>query len=235
LRPATGFIKSNTAERPRRLPAATAHRLPALQPFRCERTGIAPVVPGGRDPAVGPLSAGRARCGARRWPLKGSARCRSRAGRCRGAVLLSRLLRRLRRRSERHGFPPQLLSRTLGDSGIMTAPLAQWNSCGGAYMSATLGVFAFAYLPFAFFNLLNPAHDHRCGVPARPHHGVHARIGHAAGSIAAQAIGADHPPRDRPDSSELSRTCQYDVAATRWWGLTRIGSLGPQLLEPLTK
>jgi NhaC family Na+:H+ antiporter len=33
--------------------------------------------------------------------------------------------------------------------------LIPWNSCG-AFMSATLGVFAFAYLPFAFFNLLNP-------------------------------------------------------------------------------
>jgi Na+:H+ antiporter, NhaC family len=55
----------------------------------------------------------------------------------------------------RRGLPPRLLSRTLGDSGTVTAPLVPWNSCG-AYMSATLGVFAFAYLPFAFFNLLNP-------------------------------------------------------------------------------
>jgi NhaC family Na+:H+ antiporter len=55
----------------------------------------------------------------------------------------------------RRGLAPRLLSRTLGDSGIVTAPLVPWNSCG-AYMSATLGVFAFAYLPFAFFNLLNP-------------------------------------------------------------------------------
>jgi Na+:H+ antiporter, NhaC family len=55
----------------------------------------------------------------------------------------------------RRGLPPRLLSRTLGDSGIVSAPLIPWNSCG-AFMSATLGVFAFAYLPFAFFNLLNP-------------------------------------------------------------------------------
>jgi NhaC family Na+:H+ antiporter len=47
------------------------------------------------------------------------------------------------------------LSRTLGDSGTVTSPLVPWNSCG-AYMSVTLGVAAFAYLPFAFFNLLNP-------------------------------------------------------------------------------
>ena len=55
----------------------------------------------------------------------------------------------------RRGLAPRLLSRTLGDSGTVTSPLVPWNSCG-AYMSATLGVFAFAYLPFAFFNLLNP-------------------------------------------------------------------------------
>jgi Na+:H+ antiporter, NhaC family len=55
----------------------------------------------------------------------------------------------------RRGLAPRLLSHTLGDSGTVTAPLVPWNSCG-AYMSATLGVFAFAYLPFAFFNLLNP-------------------------------------------------------------------------------
>jgi Na+:H+ antiporter, NhaC family len=54
----------------------------------------------------------------------------------------------------RRGLAPRLLSRTLGDSGTVTAPLVPWNSCG-AYMSATLGVFAFAYLPYAF-NLLNP-------------------------------------------------------------------------------
>jgi NhaC family Na+:H+ antiporter len=56
---------------------------------------------------------------------------------------------------ERRGLPPRILSRTLGDSGIVTAPLVPWNSCG-AYMAATLGVAAFAYLPYAFFNLLNP-------------------------------------------------------------------------------
>ena len=55
----------------------------------------------------------------------------------------------------RRGLAPRLLSRTLGDSGIVTAPLVPWNSCG-AYMSATLGVAVFAYLPYAFFNLLNP-------------------------------------------------------------------------------
>jgi Na+:H+ antiporter, NhaC family len=55
----------------------------------------------------------------------------------------------------RRGLAPRLLSRTIGDSGTVSAPLVPWNSCG-AFMSATLGVFALAYLPFAFFNLLNP-------------------------------------------------------------------------------
>ncbi len=37
----------------------------------------------------------------------------------------------------------------------MTSPLVPWNTCG-AYMAGTLGVATLAYLPFAFFNLLNP-------------------------------------------------------------------------------
>lgn len=53
------------------------------------------------------------------------------------------------------GLKPVVLSRALGDSGTVTSPLIPWNSCG-AYMAATLGVAATAYVPFAFFNLLNP-------------------------------------------------------------------------------
>jgi NhaC family Na+:H+ antiporter len=56
---------------------------------------------------------------------------------------------------ERRGLAPRLLSRTIGDSGTVTAPLVPWNSCG-AYMAATLGIATFAFLPYAFFNLLNP-------------------------------------------------------------------------------
>lgn len=47
------------------------------------------------------------------------------------------------------------LSRTLEDSGTITSPLIPWNTCG-AYMSASLGIATFAYLPFCFFNILNP-------------------------------------------------------------------------------
>ncbi|MCI5107999.1 MAG: Na+/H+ antiporter NhaC [Pseudomonadales bacterium] len=47
------------------------------------------------------------------------------------------------------------LSRTLEDAGTVTSPLVPWNTCG-AYMAGTLGVATFAYLPYCFFNLINP-------------------------------------------------------------------------------
>lgn len=53
------------------------------------------------------------------------------------------------------GLRPVALSRALGDSATVTSALVPWNSCG-AYMAATLGVATINYLPFAFFNLLNP-------------------------------------------------------------------------------
>lgn len=55
----------------------------------------------------------------------------------------------------RRGLHPKNLSRALEDSGTLTSPLVPWNTCG-AFMSATLGVSALAYLPFAFMNLINP-------------------------------------------------------------------------------
>lgn len=56
---------------------------------------------------------------------------------------------------QERGLAPVVLSRALGDSGTVTSPLIPWNSCG-AYMAATLGVATTAFLPFCFFNLLNP-------------------------------------------------------------------------------
>lgn len=47
------------------------------------------------------------------------------------------------------------LSRTLEDAGTITSPLIPWNTCG-AYMSGTLGVATFAYLPYCFFNMICP-------------------------------------------------------------------------------
>ena len=41
------------------------------------------------------------------------------------------------------------------DAGTLTSPLIPWNTCG-AFMSGTLGVATLAYLPYCFFNLINP-------------------------------------------------------------------------------
>jgi NhaC family Na+:H+ antiporter len=55
----------------------------------------------------------------------------------------------------RQGLTPRMLSRTVEDTGTVTSPLVPWNSCG-AYMTGVLGVPTISYLPFAFFNILNP-------------------------------------------------------------------------------
>lgn len=56
---------------------------------------------------------------------------------------------------EKRGLAPVNLSRALEDAGTITSPLVPWNTCG-AYMAATLGVATLDYLPYAFFNLVNP-------------------------------------------------------------------------------
>ncbi len=53
------------------------------------------------------------------------------------------------------GYKPELLSRTLEDSGTVTSVLVPWNT-GGATQSRVLGVPTVEYLPFAFFNYLSP-------------------------------------------------------------------------------
>jgi NhaC family Na+:H+ antiporter len=55
----------------------------------------------------------------------------------------------------RRGLAPENLSRSLEDAGTLTSPLVPWNTCG-AFMSQTLGVATAVYLPYAFFNLINP-------------------------------------------------------------------------------
>ena len=47
------------------------------------------------------------------------------------------------------------LARALEDSGTITSPLIPWNTCG-AYMSASLGIATFSYVPYCFFNLVIP-------------------------------------------------------------------------------
>ena len=53
------------------------------------------------------------------------------------------------------GLHEKNLARVLEDSGTITSPLVPWNTCG-VYMAAALGVPTLAYLPFCFFNLINP-------------------------------------------------------------------------------
>jgi len=55
----------------------------------------------------------------------------------------------------RRGLRARNLSRAIEDAGTLTSPLVPWNTCG-AFMASTLGVATFAYLPYAFFNLINP-------------------------------------------------------------------------------
>lgn len=52
-------------------------------------------------------------------------------------------------------FQPEMLSRTAEDFGTVTSALVPWNTCG-AFMSATLGVATFSYLPFCVFNIVSP-------------------------------------------------------------------------------
>lgn len=63
--------------------------------------------------------------------------------------------RMFRAEYRRRGLHPKNLSRSLEDAGTLTSPLVPWNTCG-AFMAQTLGVATFTYLPFAFFNLINP-------------------------------------------------------------------------------
>lgn len=55
----------------------------------------------------------------------------------------------------KQSLDPRVLSRTLEDAGTMTSPLIPWGACG-VFVAATLGVSTFAYVPFAFLNLLTP-------------------------------------------------------------------------------
>ncbi len=56
---------------------------------------------------------------------------------------------------EKLNLAPELLSRTLEDSGTLTSPLVPYNTCG-ATMYISLGVSPLAYLPYAYLNIMNP-------------------------------------------------------------------------------
>jgi len=53
------------------------------------------------------------------------------------------------------GLKPQVLSRTLEDSGTVTSVLVPWNTCG-ATQAIVLGVPTLTFLPYAFFNIISP-------------------------------------------------------------------------------
>jgi NhaC family Na+:H+ antiporter len=56
---------------------------------------------------------------------------------------------------KKRGLAPQVLSRTVEDSGTVTSVLIPWNTCG-AYIAGVLGVSTFAYLPYCFYNIVTP-------------------------------------------------------------------------------
>lgn len=63
--------------------------------------------------------------------------------------------RMFRKSYQDRGYKPELLSRTLEDAGTVTSVLIPWNTCG-ATQSRVLGVSTWAYLPYAFFNIISP-------------------------------------------------------------------------------
>lgn len=56
---------------------------------------------------------------------------------------------------KKKGYAPELLSRTLEDSGTVTSVLVPWNTCG-VVQSSVLHVATLSYLPYCFFNLITP-------------------------------------------------------------------------------
>ena len=63
--------------------------------------------------------------------------------------------RMYRKAFEEKRLQPEVLSRTLEDSGTVTSVLIPWNT-GGATQARVLGVATLSYLPFCFFNLISP-------------------------------------------------------------------------------
>ncbi len=56
---------------------------------------------------------------------------------------------------KKRGYAPELLSRTLEDSGTVTSVLVPWNTCG-VVQSTVLGIATLTYLPYCIFNLVSP-------------------------------------------------------------------------------
>jgi NhaC family Na+:H+ antiporter len=56
---------------------------------------------------------------------------------------------------QKRGYEPRLLSRSCEDGATVTSVLVPWNTCG-LTQSTVLGVATLTYLPYCFFNLLQP-------------------------------------------------------------------------------
>ncbi|MDN5203382.1 Na+/H+ antiporter NhaC [Fulvivirgaceae bacterium BMA10] len=55
----------------------------------------------------------------------------------------------------KRGLKPEVLSRSLEDSGTVTSVLVPWNTCG-ATQASVLGVATILYAPYCFFNIISP-------------------------------------------------------------------------------
>jgi len=56
---------------------------------------------------------------------------------------------------KKRGLKPEVLSRTLEDTGTVTSVLIPWNTCG-ATQASVLGVATLTYAPYTFFCILSP-------------------------------------------------------------------------------
>ena len=63
--------------------------------------------------------------------------------------------RMFRKTYRQRGLAPQVLSRTLEDSGTVTSVLIPWNTCG-ATQAAILNVQTLVYAPYCLFNIISP-------------------------------------------------------------------------------
>jgi NhaC family Na+:H+ antiporter len=55
----------------------------------------------------------------------------------------------------KRGLKPEVLSRTLEDSGTVTSVLVPWNTCG-ATQAGVLGIATVVYAPYTFFCIISP-------------------------------------------------------------------------------
>lgn len=102
---------------------------------------------------------------------------------------------------EKRGIAPQSLSRQVEDTATVTSVLIPWNSCG-AYAAGVLGVATFAYLPFAFFNWINPIISFVYDALGWQIHKVKPGQGYAAAPEEVEFYGVEEPyGHKKPDEA----------------------------------